>query len=266
MRWLVKRVENRCCAPPEKCRRAGRVWGRGSEEGNGVTLCTVVQRCSSGSPHCTEGLPTGWELMGLALHTLFPRPHWSAHHLGSQFLARGGFLGSLSGGGDSWGPRQDENRCVPSEFRLACPFTFYVLNWLYSKGSDAKIKWVFLHFNVKKIQLTVPLLLQPTERSLTYSGVSSEHVQGWIDVSPQLFRPWLEVSCWWCLVLQACVLSLQTFSSWSKINDSCEEVFSWEFLQEQSELFNPSHTWLSAAVTHCVLASSSVVWLQSPRN
>lgn len=61
-------------------------------------------------------------------------------------------------------------------------------------------------------------------------------------------------------------LSLETFSSWSKINDSCEEVFSWEFLQEQSELFNPSHTWLSAVVTHCVLASSSVVWLQSLRN
>lgn len=111
MRWLVKRVENRCCAAPEKCRRAGRVWGRGSEEGNGVTLCTVVQRCSSGSPHCTEGLPTGWELMGLALHTLFPRPHWSVQLLGSQFLAgegswgpcwgvglvEGGFLGAATG-------------------------------------------------------------------------------------------------------------------------------------------------------------------------
>lgn len=98
MRWLVKRVEDRCCAPPEKCRRAGRVWGRGSEEGNGVTLCTVVQRCSSGSPHCAEGLPTGWELMGLALHTLFPRPHWSAHHLGSQFLAGEGSWGPCWGG------------------------------------------------------------------------------------------------------------------------------------------------------------------------
>lgn len=94
MCWLVKRVENRCCAAPEKCWRASRVWGRRSEEGNGVTLCTVVQRCSSGSLHCTEGLPTGRELMGLALHTLFPRHHWSAHYLGSRFL---GFL--LSEGG-----------------------------------------------------------------------------------------------------------------------------------------------------------------------
>lgn len=32
-------------------------------------------------PHCTEGLPTSWELMGLALHTLFPRPHWSVNPL-----------------------------------------------------------------------------------------------------------------------------------------------------------------------------------------
>lgn len=85
-RRLAKRLGTGCCAAPEKCRRAGGVWGRGSEEGNGVTLCTVVRRCSSGSPHCTEGLPTGWELMGLALHTLFPRPHWSVHHLGTRFL------------------------------------------------------------------------------------------------------------------------------------------------------------------------------------
>lgn len=59
--------------------------------------------------------------------------------LGLSVPGRGGFLGSLFGGG-SWGPRQDENRCVPLEFRLACPFTIYVLNWLYSKGSDSKKK------------------------------------------------------------------------------------------------------------------------------
>lgn len=70
-----RRLENRCCAAPEKCRQG---WGGGSEEGNGDTLCAVVHCCSSGSPHCTEGLPAGWELMGLALHTLFPRPHRTA--------------------------------------------------------------------------------------------------------------------------------------------------------------------------------------------
>ncbi|CAB1455258.1 unnamed protein product, partial [Pleuronectes platessa] len=34
-------------------------------------------------PHCTEGLPTGWELMGLApLSAEFPRPHCTVHGLG----------------------------------------------------------------------------------------------------------------------------------------------------------------------------------------
>lgn len=58
-------------------------------------------------PYCTEGLPTGWELMGLALHTLFPRPHWSAHNFGSQCLVRGKSRGPWRGSRD---PQQDEKR------------------------------------------------------------------------------------------------------------------------------------------------------------
>lgn len=139
MCWLVKRLGTGCCAAPEKCRRAGRVWGRGSEEGNGVTLCTVVQRCSSGSPHCTEGLPTGWELMGLALHTLFPRPHWSVHRLGSRFL--GSLLGEIPGG-------PSRMRIIHFEFRSVCTFMyvefivrhrfccffFFILMWILMFG------------------------------------------------------------------------------------------------------------------------------------
>lgn len=58
-------------------------WGRRSEEGNGVTLCVVVQCCSLWQPHCTEGLSTGWELMVLALRCLFPPSHWAVHGIGS---------------------------------------------------------------------------------------------------------------------------------------------------------------------------------------
>lgn len=46
----------------------------------GRKWCHAVRCCPLlfvWQPHCTEGLHTSWELMGLALHTLFPRPRWS---------------------------------------------------------------------------------------------------------------------------------------------------------------------------------------------
>ena len=58
----------------------------------GRKWCHAVRCCPVlfvWQPHCTRGLPTGWELMGLAPHTfffclflffyIFPRPHWSVH-------------------------------------------------------------------------------------------------------------------------------------------------------------------------------------------
>lgn len=61
-------------------------WVRGRKWCHAVHCCPLL---FVWQPHCTAGLPTGWELMGLALHTLFPRPHWSAHNYDSQCLVRG---------------------------------------------------------------------------------------------------------------------------------------------------------------------------------
>lgn len=156
----VKRLWTGCCwAAPEKCRRAGRVWGRGSEEGNGVTLCAVVQRCSSGSPHCTEGLPTGWELMGLALHTLFPRPHWSVD---SRFL--GSLLGGIPGG-------PSRMTSVPLHFTFVCILR---LKWLNCRRLAAKCIFCF-SLNVKK--------------TFNKWSWSSRLVPKWLDLLLFLFLP-----------------------------------------------------------------------------
>lgn len=56
-------------------------WVRGRKWCHAVHCCPVLFLWQ---PHCTEGLPTSWELMGLALHCLFPRPHWSVHSISAQ--------------------------------------------------------------------------------------------------------------------------------------------------------------------------------------
>lgn len=62
--------------------------GRGPQV-RGRKWCHAVHCCPVlfvWQPHCSEGLPTGWELMGPALHCLFPRPLRTVHYISSQCL------------------------------------------------------------------------------------------------------------------------------------------------------------------------------------
>ena len=59
--------------------------GRGPQV-RGRKWCHAVHCCPVlfvWQPHCSEGLPTGWELMGPALHCLFPRPLRTVHYIRS---------------------------------------------------------------------------------------------------------------------------------------------------------------------------------------
>lgn len=49
-------------------------------------------------PHCSsEGLPTGWKLMGLALHCLFPAAHTGLYTASALNVWSGQVQGSLNG-------------------------------------------------------------------------------------------------------------------------------------------------------------------------
>lgn len=91
--------------------------GRGSEEGNGVTLCSVVHCCSSGSPHCTQGLPTDRGLMGLAPHAC------SCDHTG-QYAAAAFSIWSGGSPGGLWRGSQRENIWTLTCWRVTGGITF----------------------------------------------------------------------------------------------------------------------------------------------
>lgn len=58
-------------------------WVRGRKWCHAVRCCPALFLWQ---PHCTEGLPTGWEWMGPVRHCSFPQAHWAVHGIGAYCL------------------------------------------------------------------------------------------------------------------------------------------------------------------------------------